>query len=139
MPNKPRYHIHLPAFLPTGPAHPITGEPTPELHAPGELAFEGEPNPSLWVCLNGEAVAAMRAAITKRIERERDVLSMLDPSKASAAQHRGRIARWEAQLRDLKVGTPPPEPPKPAGTVEASTMSGLQVPSMRPSDSPWRR
>lgn len=142
MPTRPRYHIHLNAYLPTGPLAP-DGQPTYVLHeGPKELEYMGEPNLA-WVPLNDLAVEAQAKLLDKVVAALEETIKFVDPKSRSMPQHVLKINQLKAQRKNLKVGDAPGSAldeelqPQTLGDAQKGIASGVQL--KRPSDRPDRR
>ena len=141
----PRYHIHLPAYLPTGPIMPDGTRAGCYHEGPKDLEYEGPPNP-LWVPLNEEAVAAQVKVMDATIAALEEGVKAVDPKSRMLSAHNRKINQLKKQRAEMKVGVV--EAPKAADplmqeltmgeTQKASPPQSAQ-PLKRPSDSNNRR
>jgi hypothetical protein len=144
----PRYHLHLPAYLPTGPFMGDGKTRAHELHEGGaHIDYAGEPNLA-WTPLNEQAVEAQRAYLKALIAKLEEAISFLDPASArSRAMLKMKVDNHKKHLADLKVSEPPEAKAKADALLDELTMVeankatpvGQPLKTGRPSDSGNRR
>jgi hypothetical protein len=122
MSTMPRYHIHLPVFLPVGPIDHKTGENTfLRIEGPTELEYNGEPS-LLWSPLNQAAVEAQVQLMDKIIALKTDALKFIKADDRNLPERHREIVRLEKMRAAIKPTTAPVQ----QVVAEPDTMSAIQ-------------